>query len=200
MAKYRTSRKRRSRLCALEIILFPTFGSGLLALHSPAVSPVRPHRYPELIKSCFQSVSRIGSSIVTKRHTGPLYEFGAFRFSPSERILLRDDQRVLLAPKGLETLLVLLETRGHIVGKDELLKRVWPGTFVEEHTVAQTVFTLRRPWRTRQRGSHSSKRFRDSVTASSRRSQRSIRSFPKLLRERQPTIPHDNPVGSKSAW
>jgi len=81
---------------------------------------------------------------VTKRHTGPLYEFGAFRFSPSERILLRDDQRVLLAPKGLETLLVLLENRGHIVGKDELLKRVWPGTFVEEHTVAQTVFTLRK--------------------------------------------------------
>jgi TolB-like protein/DNA-binding winged helix-turn-helix (wHTH) protein/Tfp pilus assembly protein PilF len=83
-------------------------------------------------------------AIVTKRHTGPLYEFGAFRFSPSERILLRDDQRVLLAPKGLETLLVLLENRGHIVGKDELLKRVWPGTFVEEHTVAQTVFTLRK--------------------------------------------------------
>jgi TolB-like protein/DNA-binding winged helix-turn-helix (wHTH) protein len=83
-------------------------------------------------------------AIVTKRHTGPLYEFGAFRFSSSERILLRDGQRVLLAPKGLETLVVLLENRGHIVAKDELLQRVWPGTFVEEHTVAQTVFTLRK--------------------------------------------------------
>jgi DNA-binding winged helix-turn-helix (wHTH) protein len=83
-------------------------------------------------------------AIVTKRHTGPLYEFGAFRFSPSERILVRDGQRVLLAPKGLDTLLLLLENHGHIVGKDELLKRVWAGTFVEEHTVAQTVFTLRK--------------------------------------------------------
>jgi Transcriptional regulatory protein, C terminal len=83
-------------------------------------------------------------AIVTKRPTGPLYEFRAFRFSPSERILVRDGQRVLLAPKGLDTLLLLLENHGHIVGKDELLKRVWAGTFVEEHTVAQTVFTLRK--------------------------------------------------------
>jgi TolB-like protein/DNA-binding winged helix-turn-helix (wHTH) protein/Flp pilus assembly protein TadD len=83
-------------------------------------------------------------AIVTKQHTGPLYEFGSFRFSPFERILLRDGQRVHLGPKGLDTLVVLLENRGHIVGKDELLKRVWTGTFVEEHTVAQTVFTLRK--------------------------------------------------------
>src|SRR5436853_785208 len=72
------------------------------------------------------------------------FEFGPFRLDTSERILLRDGQPVPLTPKALQTLLVLVESSGRILDKDELLSRVWPDTFVEEITLAQNVSTLRK--------------------------------------------------------
>jgi TolB-like protein/DNA-binding winged helix-turn-helix (wHTH) protein len=60
-----------------------------------------------------------------------------------ERVLLRDGQPVTLPPKDLETLLVLVERAGHIVEKEELLEKVWPGVFVEEGNLARHIFNLR---------------------------------------------------------
>ena len=57
--------------------------------------------------------------------------------------MLRDGQPVTLPPKDLETLVVLVERAGHIVEKEELLQRVWPGVFVEEGNLATRVFNLR---------------------------------------------------------
>jgi len=57
--------------------------------------------------------------------------------------LLRDDQPITLPPKDLETLLVLVERAGHIVEKEELLEKVWPGVFVEEGNLARHIFNLR---------------------------------------------------------
>ncbi len=54
------------------------------------------------------------------------YAFGPFRFDTEERVLLRGSEPVALAPKVVETLLVLLQNAGHLVDKDELMKRVWP--------------------------------------------------------------------------
>lgn len=82
--------------------------------------------------------------MTTEHQRNLLYEFGPFRLCPAEHVLLQNGRRVPLTPKALEILLVLLEKRGHIVGQDELRKRVWAVTFVEEHTVAQTIFTLRK--------------------------------------------------------
>jgi len=72
------------------------------------------------------------------------YEFGPFRLIPDEGLLLRHDRPVPLTPKALETLVVLVQNSGHLVEKDELLGKVWPDSFVEEATVAQNVFTLRK--------------------------------------------------------
>jgi len=72
------------------------------------------------------------------------YEFGPFRLETEERVLLREGELVPLTPKAFETLLVLVERRGHIVNKDELLKRVWPDTFVEDSTLAKNIWTLRK--------------------------------------------------------
>lgn len=55
----------------------------------------------------------------------------------------RDGQPVTLPPKDLETLLVLVERAGHIVEKEELLAKVWPGVFVEEGNLARHIFNLR---------------------------------------------------------
>lgn len=73
-----------------------------------------------------------------------LYEFGSFRLSLTDRILVRDGELVPLTPKAFETLLVLVQNSGHVVEKEELLKTVWPDTFVEEATLAQNIFTLRK--------------------------------------------------------
>jgi len=72
------------------------------------------------------------------------YEFGPFRLETEERVLLREGELVPLTPKAFGTLLVLVERRGHIVDKDELLKRVWPDTFVEDSTLAKNIWTLRK--------------------------------------------------------
>jgi YD repeat-containing protein len=73
-----------------------------------------------------------------------LYEFGPFRLDPGERLLLRDGQHVPLTPKAFETLLILVENCGHVINKDELLKKVWPDTFVEEVNLAKNVSYLRK--------------------------------------------------------
>ncbi len=55
----------------------------------------------------------------------------------------RDGQPITLPPKDLETLLVLVERTGHIVEKEELLARVWPGVFIEEGNLSRHIFNLR---------------------------------------------------------
>src|SRR4051812_31177007 len=73
-----------------------------------------------------------------------LYEFGPYQLLPHERRLLRDGEPVQLTPKAFETLVALVRRAGHLAEKDELLKAVWPDSFVEESNLAQNVFALRR--------------------------------------------------------
>lgn len=72
------------------------------------------------------------------------YDFGPFRLDLTERLLLRADKAVALTPKAFDTLAMLVRNRGRIIEKDELLKSVWPETFVGEATLAQNIFTLRK--------------------------------------------------------
>ena len=72
------------------------------------------------------------------------YDFGPFRLESAERRLLRGDQPLPLAPKIFETLLALVENAGHAVEKGDLLRRVWPDTFVEEGSLAQNISLLRK--------------------------------------------------------
>ena len=73
-----------------------------------------------------------------------LYEFGPFRLDAEKRLLLRDDEPVPLQLKAFETLLVLVRNSQQVVLKDELMKAVWPDTFVEESNLAQNIFVLRK--------------------------------------------------------
>ncbi|MBL8295713.1 MAG: transcriptional regulator [Bryobacterales bacterium] len=57
---------------------------------------------------------------------------------------MREDQVISLTPKVFQTLLVLVENSGRIVGKDELMKAVWPDTFVEEGNLTQNISMLRK--------------------------------------------------------
>ena len=73
-----------------------------------------------------------------------LYEFGQFRLDPQERLLLRDGEPVALTPKAFDMLLVLVENGGRLLEKEELMRRLWPDSFVEEGNLAQNVSMLRR--------------------------------------------------------
>src|ERR1039458_657306 len=73
-----------------------------------------------------------------------VYRFGPFRFDPAERSLSRDGEPVLLMPKAIDTLAVLLERRGQVVEKAELMKLVWPDCVVEEIGLARNISLLRK--------------------------------------------------------
>ncbi|HEV7744652.1 MAG TPA: winged helix-turn-helix domain-containing protein [Pyrinomonadaceae bacterium] len=76
--------------------------------------------------------------------TSDFYEFGRFRVKSDERLLLRGEDLVPLTPKAFDILLTLLENNGRIVNKDDLMKKVWPNTFVEEGNLTQNVSLLRK--------------------------------------------------------
>jgi len=73
-----------------------------------------------------------------------LYEFGQFRLDPQERLLLRDGEPVPLSPKAFDMLLALVENGGRLLEKEELMRRLWPDSFVEEGSLAQNVSLLRK--------------------------------------------------------
>ena len=72
------------------------------------------------------------------------YEFGDFRLDAGKRILWRRGEIVPLAPKAAEVLLALVEKRGDVLGRTELLDKVWKDTFVEEGNINYTISNLRR--------------------------------------------------------
>jgi DNA-binding winged helix-turn-helix (wHTH) protein/Flp pilus assembly protein TadD len=72
------------------------------------------------------------------------YRFADFLLVPSDKRLLRDGQPVALAPKLFDALLLMVEGGGHLVEKQELIDRLWPGTFVQEDSLAQIMSQLRK--------------------------------------------------------
>ena len=76
--------------------------------------------------------------------TSSLYEFDEFRLYPQNRVLRRGGAAVSLTPKAFDVLLLLIQNAGRIVTKDELMKAVWPDSFVEESNLTQTIFMVRK--------------------------------------------------------
>jgi eukaryotic-like serine/threonine-protein kinase len=73
-----------------------------------------------------------------------LLEFGPFQLDPDQRLLLRDEQPIQISPKAFDLLLALTQHGGEVVLKDDLMKMLWPDTFVEESNLGQHVFQLRK--------------------------------------------------------
>jgi Tol biopolymer transport system component/DNA-binding winged helix-turn-helix (wHTH) protein len=80
----------------------------------------------------------------TNQPAKQLYEFGPFRVDPEKELLLREGETVPLTPKTFQILLVLIRNKQKLVTKDELLKAVWPDTFVEEANLSRNIFLLRK--------------------------------------------------------
>ena len=75
---------------------------------------------------------------------GSLYEFGPFRLSPAQGSLMRNGNRVHLAPRTFEVLVFLIDRRSNTVSKQELLLGVWAGLHVDESNVERQISDLRK--------------------------------------------------------
>jgi len=73
-----------------------------------------------------------------------IYEFGDFRIDVDHRMLYHQGSEIPVVPKVVETLLALIERRGKIVSKDELLEAVWPDSVVEESNLFVYLSVLRK--------------------------------------------------------
>jgi DNA-binding winged helix-turn-helix (wHTH) protein/TolB-like protein/Tfp pilus assembly protein PilF len=70
--------------------------------------------------------------------------FGRFRLDTDDRLLWRDKETVPLTPKVFDTLLLLVENQGRVITKDQFLEKLWPDNFVEEGSLSQNIFLLRK--------------------------------------------------------
>jgi DNA-binding winged helix-turn-helix (wHTH) protein/TolB-like protein/Tfp pilus assembly protein PilF len=82
------------------------------------------------------------------------YEFGPFRLSVTDRLLMRDDRVVSLTPKVVDTLILLVENSGHVLTKNTLIETLWPDSFVEESSLTQNISLLRKALAENSGGQH----------------------------------------------
>ncbi len=75
---------------------------------------------------------------------GRSYKFGPFRLDARGRLLFRAGERVALTPRAVDILIALIESRGHPLGREELLRRVWADTAVEEGSLTSHISLLRK--------------------------------------------------------
>ena len=73
-----------------------------------------------------------------------IIEFGHFSILPHRRQLLAEGRPVRLGGRAFDLLLALIESPGAVVGKDELLSRIWPGRIVEENRLQNEIWALRK--------------------------------------------------------
>ena len=73
-----------------------------------------------------------------------IYAFGEFRIEALARTLRRGEEIVTLNRRAFDVLLYFVQNPGRVLTRDELLKNVWPDTYVDENSLAQSISVLRR--------------------------------------------------------
>ncbi|MBI3652359.1 MAG: PD40 domain-containing protein [Acidobacteria bacterium] len=73
-----------------------------------------------------------------------LYKIGAFYLDPEKKLLIKENQPVAIQPKVFDTLLALVEGRGTVLTKDDLMEKIWSNIAVEENNLQQHISALRK--------------------------------------------------------
>ena len=79
-----------------------------------------------------------------KQDSPSAYEFGPFVLDTFQHALLKDGKPVPLTPKTYDSLLVLVRNSGRMLSKEELMRSLWPDSFVEESNLTQQISMIRR--------------------------------------------------------
>src|SRR5262245_40035795 len=138
--------------------------------------------------------NKTGQSI--QFETDRSYRFGDYELYAAERVLRRDGEIVSLPLKPLEVLLVLLERRGRVVSKEELIERVWPDSVVDEANLARHVYTLRRALGERPKENGGEDHFIQTVSG---RGYRFVASVRELDEEEAERVIHEPPAAAPTA-
>lgn len=99
---------------------------------------------PRQKKEELQKNSKILPSASKALETGYLYDFCGFRLDPEQRRLLYEGKPVSLTPKAFELLHVLVQSGGRLLTKDDLMRQLWPDSFVEEANLTVNISALRK--------------------------------------------------------
>jgi len=75
---------------------------------------------------------------------GEIFQFGEFQIDARARTLRREEKIVTLNYRAFDVLLYFAQNPGRALTRDELLKNVWQDTYVDEHSLAQSISVLRR--------------------------------------------------------
>ena len=78
------------------------------------------------------------------RDPNAVWLFGPFSLDPEQRVLLRDGKPIALTSKAFEILNLLVENHGRALSKEEMIRQVWPDSFVDESNLTQHIFHLRK--------------------------------------------------------
>jgi eukaryotic-like serine/threonine-protein kinase len=73
-----------------------------------------------------------------------IFRFGEFQVDALARTLRREEEIITLNRRAFDVLLYLVQNPGRVLTRDELLKNIWPDTFVDENSLAQSISALRR--------------------------------------------------------
>jgi DNA-binding winged helix-turn-helix (wHTH) protein/TolB-like protein/Tfp pilus assembly protein PilF len=73
-----------------------------------------------------------------------LYDFGRFRLDVSAGQLFVGNESVKIAPKVFQCLVLLVESEGRIVSREEFFTQIWAETFVEDSSLSFTISQLRK--------------------------------------------------------
>ena len=79
-----------------------------------------------------------------KEISSKIYTFGGFRLEQAQQRLLYRGEPVVLKPKILDLLLFLIQSRGQLIAKDDLMRGIWPDTIVEENNITVSMSILRK--------------------------------------------------------
>lgn len=100
-------------------------------------------RHPQLASQGMEGLFSLDGEAI-RMPPDEILGFGRFLLLSKRRMLLADGKPVPIGGRTFDVLLALVEARGALVTKNDLLQRVWPNTFVEESNLRMQVATLRR--------------------------------------------------------
>lgn len=89
---------------------------------------------------------------VDKSSNNKIYRFEEFTLDAAHLMLSRNGGEIPLFPKAVETLRALVEQRGKILSKAELMDAIWADSVVEESNLAQYLHILRKTLGNQQNG------------------------------------------------
>src|SRR5215470_8054155 len=69
--------------------------------------------------------------------------FGHFRLDATNECLWHGDRAIPLRPKAFAVLKLLLDHPRQLVTKEQVLDAVWPGTFVSDAVLKESIYQLR---------------------------------------------------------